>query len=221
MKDAHRLTQLSLLDDLDLPPEHQAVPSPNRDDSRSGGSNPDEKNFPTAASGQGFRPSSQVLKPGDMVKMMMWYRAERVEVFGVVGEGEIVRFHGVLSDGSEFYSDHVINNWFERNCDVIAPEKDFPTAASGQALSENLGDKSKGSEWHKCYTYRSHGRVYFRYAWGRGHEVAGTHHIPGGAVGNAIAMARAAEVSRWIQLGRGVEEVRGLIRGWSRGKRRG
>lgn len=71
---------------------------------------------------------------------------------------------------------------------------------------------------HAVYEVPSHGRWYYRYVVCKGHEVILSKHIPGGAVGTALADARGYEVGRFITIGRSPDDVLELIKSWGKKK---
>jgi hypothetical protein len=72
------------------------------------------------------------------------------------------------------------------------------------------------AEWFGLYKYPSHGKHYYRLQWGEGRKVLGQLHVRGGAVGTALADARAAELGRWIRQGRKLSQCRKLVNSWEK-----
>jgi hypothetical protein len=61
---------------------------------------------------------------------------------------------------------------------------------------------------------RSHGRLYYRFAWGTGHKIEGDVHIKGGSIDSPVAAARAEQVQRWINQQIDPVTIADMIRRW-------
>ncbi|HEY9664717.1 MAG TPA: hypothetical protein V6C65_40275 [Allocoleopsis sp.] len=61
---------------------------------------------------------------------------------------------------------------------------------------------------------RSHSIPYYRYRCTRGRQIIHDLHIPGGDIDSERVIARAAEVNRWINLGRSPDQIVSLIESW-------
>lgn len=73
---------------------------------------------------------------------------------------------------------------------------------------------------HRVRTYKSHGKLYYRYTCNVGHAVTHDEHIPGGNVRSAVAKNRATQVKRWIDQGVPPDTIAQNLRQWRSPKRR-
>jgi hypothetical protein len=88
-----------------------------------------------------------------------------------------------------------------------AEAKGLPAATAG-------GREKAPKVWRSVRYTRSHGSLYYRFAWGRGHRIEGDVHIKGGAIDSPVAAARAEQVQRWINQGVDSNKIAEMIRQW-------
>jgi hypothetical protein len=95
----------------------------------------------------------------------------------------------------------------------------FPPAlplSQGLACEVAMGRTAggKGKPWRSVRYTRSHGHLYYRFAWGIGHKIEGDVHIKGGSIDSPVAAARAEQVQRWINQGVEPTTIAEMISRW-------
>jgi len=97
---------------------------------------------------------------------------------------------------------------------------EFNVMAAKHRHSESFPVQWNGNTCsHSIYGVPSHGKRYYRYVVNCGQKVVLSVHVPGGAIGNPTADARACEIGRHLYQGRSPDTIAALIQSW-RGHRR-
>ena len=107
--------------------------------------------------------------------------------------------YGCHRAGLKSASDSARNGAFQ----AIEGTKQKSTAKSSDSAKNGafqaVQDEGKGF-WRQVEPYPSHGRTYYRYRWGKGHQIEGVRHVPGGNQDNPIVQSRAIALWRAVNL---------------------
>ena len=113
------------------------------------------------------------------------------------------------------HEDRQTPNWV----DVSLKEQDGQKVLA--LTRPNASDSAKNEGfWRRVEPYPSHGRTYYRYRWGKGHQIEGVRHVPGGNQDNPIVQSRAIALWRAVNLeGKGHREILQMVENWRCRKR--
>lgn len=93
-------------------------------------------------------------------------------------------------------------------------------AKHSDSHSDSLKRRGSSNFWQECGPYRSKGRTYYRYRWGKGRKIEGVKHIPGGAMTSDLVRNRAYRVYQAVEVEKKPHgEVLELIKSWGRNRR--
>jgi hypothetical protein len=128
----------------------------------------------------------------------------------------------------------VVNDWFRSRARKNAPEIVSDSAKNqgfqgfdpgevpefSDSCSDSASPRGSSGFWQEAGPYRSKGRTYYRYRWGKGSKIEGSKHIPGGCMISDLVRNRAFSVYRAVYWDKKPHaEVLEMIKGWGRSRR--
>jgi len=179
-----------------------------------------------------FEPGSRVWLPMVYYGESIWAEFEIISDTGSLGEYIAIGRNEVR--GTLVCDSLVVNEWFKSRARKNPPEIVSDSAKNqgfqpfelsempdfSDSRSDSASPRRSSDFWQEAGPYRSKGRVYYRYRWGKGSKIEGTKHIPGGCMLSDLVRNRAFAVYRAVYWDKKPHaEVLELVKGWGRNRR--